>query len=257
MYKKKSLGQHFLVDKDVIKQIINSVPKLNNFNLVELGPGTGALTYLLNELDYKKFILVEKDFRLIEGLAKQYINAKLVCEDAVLVDYNNFLKKDDLNILVSNLPYYASSKILMNAIKYFPCFKYMILMFQKELADRIIAKHNTSDYSKISISSQETYEVTELFDVNRKAFSPPPNVESTVLMFKSRGQSLINPDNRELYDSFVDKAFMHRRKKLKYALNFFSSDLTYPNDVDINRRVGELTIFDFEKIVNLLNKKIK
>lgn len=256
MYKKKSLGQHFLVDLDVIKQIINSVPKLEHFNLVEIGPGSGALTNDLYLLNYQKFVLIEKDFRLSEDLKIKYSRSNHICADAVSVNYNDFLNNEDINILVSNLPYYASSKILVNAIKYFPCFKYMILMFQKELADRITAKHDTNDYSRISVTAQECFEISKLFDVKARSFSPPPKVDSTVLFFKSRERSLINPDNRDLYNKFIDKAFMHRRKKLKYALNFFDRDLNSLEGIDINKRVGEFTIFDFEKISNYLNKKV-
>ena len=245
---KKSLGQNFLIDEDAILNIVSSVGDISNYDLIEIGPGAGALSKHLYKLEYNKFYLIEKDDRLINDLKSEYKNAHVLNEDAVKVNFNNFLNTK--NIIVANLPYYASSKILSNIINSYPKIDVMILMFQKEMADRIVASVNTKDYSRISLMVEEFYKVKVLFDLDPSSFKPAPKVNSTVLKFQKRDKALVNPKNRKKYQAIVDKAFMHRRKKIKYALQICNVDISTFSDEFLNKRAGELSIYDFERIAD-------
>jgi len=255
MLKKKSLGQVFLKDQNVINNIIYIVETFiedNKFNIIEIGPGTGALTEKLYTLSYDNLYLVEKDDRLIKFLNKKYTNAIIINEDAVSVDYSNFLNLNHNNILVSNLPYYASSKILNNIVEQYSFIDTMVLMFQKELADRITAKVNTKEYSRITLLADEFYETKKIFNVNSRSFKPVPKVDSSVLTFKRRSKALINPVNREVYEKTLERMFQHRRKKISYFFKCIKVDTAFL-DIDLNKRVGELDIYSFEKIANFLS----
>lgn len=251
---KKSLGQNYLINEDAISSIVSSVPNISNFDLIEIGPGSGALTKHLYDKKYNNFYIIEKDSSLIKNLKLKYLKANIIEADAVDICYDSFLNTQNTNIMVANLPYYASSKILHNIINYYPMIDNMILMFQKEMADRIIAKVNTKDYSRITLMVEEFYDVSLLFDLDPSFFKPAPKVVSSVLMFSKKKKALICPNNRQMYQNLVDKAFMHRRKKIKYALLSFNIDISlFDNDL-LDKRAGELSIFDYEMISNLLFK---
>jgi len=259
MLKKKSLAQVFLKDNNVINNIIKELEIIlkdtSDYNLIEIGPGGGALTEKIYKFSYKNLYLIEKDQRLIETLNNRYKNVEIINADATKINYSNFLDANTTNILISNLPYYASSKILSNIIKQYPMITKMLLMFQKELADRIIASPNTKEYSRISILAEEFYEVEKKFNVSPKSFKPEPKVDSSVLYFKARLKPLINPIDRKIYEQTIEKMFQHRRKKIAYFFNrnnFDSSSL----DIDLNKRVGELDIYALEKIANYLSLKV-
>ena len=170
---KKSLGQNFLFDKNIIKKIVQ-IENLDNKNILEIGPGSGNLTeYLFNQRP-KKIILVEKDKRFTNLLRDKYENQKnlkIFNSDILKFDLEKFLL--DKTIIFGNLPYNISTQILAKFISFKnwpPSFSKMIFMFQKEVADRILAKTNTKNYGRLAVLVNSRLEVTESFDVSKNCF---------------------------------------------------------------------------------------
>ena len=184
---KKSLGQNFLIDQNIIEKILNLV-EIKDKNILEVGPGTGNLTSKILEKNPKKLIVIEKDNRLID-LLKNNFGSKIdiINEDILKVEEND-LVNEKLSVF-GNLPYNISSEILCKWILnikedyWFDC---LILMFQKEVADRIIAKFNTKSYGRLSILANWKLEIEKICDVKPASFSPVPRVDSSILFFKPK-----------------------------------------------------------------------
>ena len=174
---KKSLGQNFLVDKNILKKIsdINIFDK--TAEIVEIGPGTGNLTSYLIEKDIKKIFAIEKDEKLSKSLSKKFLNKIEVINQDIL-KFINYKIFNENTVIIGNLPYNISSQILAkfildNNFKY----KALVFMFQKEMANRILAKVNSKDYGRISILANWKYEVKKMFDVQPSSFVPKPKIE--------------------------------------------------------------------------------
>ncbi len=215
---KKSLGQNFLVDKNILKKIsdINIFDK--TAEIVEIGPGTGNLTSYLIEKDIKKIFAIEKDEKLSKSLSKKFLNKIEVINQDIL-KFINYKIFNENTVIIGNLPYNISSQILAkfildNNFKY----KALVFMFQKEMANRILAKVNSKDYGRISILANWKYEVKKMFDVQPSSFVPKPKIESTLLIFKKKSyvHPLKNPKNLEKITRLL---FNQRRKKIRKAIN--------------------------------------
>ena len=183
---KKSLGQNFLIDQDIIKKIINVVD-IKNKNILEIGPGTGNLTLEILRKTPKKVILIEKDTNLSNLLQKKFKeNVEIVNKDILKIDEN--ILCDQSLIVFGNLPYNISTEILskwiLNLNKNKIWFSYLILMFQKEVADRIISKFNTKDYGRLSVLANWRLKIRKIIDVDAASFRPKPKVDITVLFFE-------------------------------------------------------------------------
>ena len=189
---KKSLGQNFLIDENIL-DLICSLGNINTKdNVIEIGPGTGNLTKLISLKKPKKLIVVEKDKKLSELLNNKFTkNITIINDDFLNLD-NNFFNYSNL-ILFGNLPYNISSQILVKLIKiFYNNYKYkkIILMFQKEVADRIIAKYNTKNYGRLSVIANLSMDVEKIKDIGPNSFRPIPKVISTILCFKPKKKSL-------------------------------------------------------------------
>ena len=213
---KKSLGQNFLTDQNVIDKIVNLID-IKDKSILEIGPGTGNLTKYILKKKPKKIFLIEKDKRLIELLNKDTNPIiKIINQDILNIDENE-LDKDILTVF-GNLPYNISTEILCKWIlnldnkKFW--FDYLILMFQKEVADRIVAKFNTKSYGRLSILTNWKLKVEKVFDVKPSSFFPKPKIDSSVLLFQPKLNffSLKSAKNLEKLTRIF---FMHRRKMLK------------------------------------------
>src|SRR6056300_1598841 len=185
---KKSLGQNFLIDQNIIDKIIQTV-EIKDKSILEIGPGTGNLTKNILEKKPKKLIVIEKDSELAELLNKDFgEKINLINDDVLKIDENNL----DRNILTvfGNLPYNISTEILCTWILNIKnnnfWFNYLVLMFQKEVADRIIAKFNTKNYGRLSILSNWKLDIVKICDVKASSFSPKPKIDSSVLLFKPK-----------------------------------------------------------------------
>ena len=249
---KKSLGQNFLIDKNIIEKIVNTTD-IRNKNILEIGPGTGNLTSEIIKKNPKKIYVIEKDNQLALLLKNNYQeNLNIINKDVLDCDVSS-ISKEKL-IVFGNLPYNISTEILCNWIlnlktDYF-WFDCLILMFQKEVADRIIAKYNSSNYGRLSILSNWKLEIKKICDIKPNSFSPKPKVESTLLYFlpKHNFFKLDNPKNLEKITRIF---FSHRRKMLKNPYNhIFKNNLEIlkRNNIDLNLRPQNL---DFETYYKL------
>jgi len=215
---KKSLGQNFLIDKNIIEKIVNVV-NIKDRIILEVGPGTGNLTSFIIKKNPKKIFVVEKDNELATNLEKNFKNQITVFNQDILKFDEKILSNDKLTVF-GNLPYNISSEILSKWIVELNdnCwFDHLILMFQKEVADRIIAKFNTSNYGRLSILSNWKLEVKKICDIKPVSFSPRPKIDSSLLFFTPKNKFYkIKAKNLE----FITRTFFnHRRKMLKKPYN--------------------------------------
>ncbi len=241
---KKSLGQNFLINQDIIKKIINVVD-IKNKNVLEIGPGTGNLTLEILRKTPKKVILIEKDINLSNLLQKKFKkNVKIINEDILKINEN--ILCDESLIVFGNLPYNISTEILskwiLNLNKNKIWFSYLILMFQKEVADRIISKFNTKDYGRLSVLANWRLKIRKIIDVDAASFRPKPKVDSTVLFFEPKKNffEFKNPKNLEKITRIF---FMHRRKMIKkpYKQLFDKNEnIAFQMGIDLNLRPQNL-----------------
>lgn len=241
---KKSLGQHFLKDENISRNIISALTKHQFTNLLEIGPGAGALTKYLLQLEEINFKAIELDDEKVAFLLHVYpsLNDKLIHRD--------FLKSDkpfaDNFFVVGNFPYNISSQILFKILEWKSDVPVVIGMFQKEVAQRIASKPNSKIYGILSVLVQAFYEVKYLFDVPPTAFTPPPKVMSGVIELEIKKQ---HPGMRSEKDFFllVKTAFNQRRKKLRNAVrNLFSEDIL--QDEIFDKRAEQLSVDDFASL---------
>ena len=216
---KKSLGQNFLIDKNVLEKITNTT-NIENKSILEIGPGTGNLTSYILKKNPKKMIVIEKDIELARNLKNKFNNQlTIINEDILKVDETNLFK--DKVIVFGNLPYNISTEILSKWIKNLKddfWFDNLILMFQKEVANRIIAEFNTSNYGRLSIISNWKLNIKKILDIKRECFLPKPKVESSLLFFTPKKNFVKIKDVNNL-EKITRIFFNQRRKMLKKPFN--------------------------------------
>ena len=222
---KKSLGQNFLIDPIILNKIVDLV-NIQNKAVLEIGPGTGNLTHHLLKKKPKKLIVIEKDNVLALNLQNKFSEQiNIINKDVLEVD--ELLLCDESLTVFGNLPYNISTEILSKWIKNINSkfwFDGLILMFQKEVADRIIAKFNTANYGRLSILSNWKLNIKKIMDVDPESFSPKPKIKSTILLFipKNDFYEIKDPKNLETITRIF---FNHRRKMLKKPFNqIFNGD---------------------------------
>ena len=232
---KKSLGQNFLIDDTILNKIVELVD-LKNKIILEIGPGTGNLTSFILKKKPKKVIVIEKDDNLVLKLKERFKKKLTIINDDVL-NVNENLLFNEKAIVFGNLPYNISTEILskwiVNLDNQF-WFNNLLLMFQKEVADRIIAKFNTSAYGRLAILTSWKLNVEKIFDIKPESFSPKPKVDSTLLFFtpKKNFFKIKDPANLENVTRIF---FNHRRKMLKKPFNqLFNGDQIILNKLKIN-----------------------
>ena len=248
---KKSLGQNFLVDLKVLDTITNLID-IDSRTIIEIGPGTGALTSYILKKNPKKLIVVEKDNDLAVFLSKKFNNQiEIINKDILKIDEN--LLSNDKSIVFGNLPYNISTEILTKWIfnlKDNTWFDYLILMFQKEVADRIISDYNSSNYGRLSILTNWRLSVKKILDIKPSAFKPKPKVDSTLLLFEPKKDffRLKNPKNLE----YVTRIFFsNRRKMLKKPYNqIFNGNKKILEELKINLNLRPQNL-DFETYFQL------
>mgnify|MGYP001188566575 CR=1 FL=1 len=218
---KKSLGQNFLIDNNIIN-IITQVGNINSDDIVlEIGPGTGNLTKGILISKPKKLIVIEKDSNLSNRLEEKFKDKIKVINDDILKIDEKKLSNEKM-IIFGNLPYNISSQILVKWIRlnHLNSFsKKFILMFQKEVADRIAAKFNEKNYGRLSILTAWRLDIKKIRDISPKSFYPVPKVESTILIMKPKNNffKLKNPKNLEYITNVF---FNQKRKMIKKPINF-------------------------------------
>ena len=226
---KKSLGQNFLIDKNVIEKIVNLIDIKDN-TILEVGPGTGNLTSALIKKNPKKIYVIEKDSILAELLKKNYSDEIEVIHNDIL-NYDENSISDEKLIVFGNLPYNISTEILckwiLNLNDKKVWFNNLILMFQKEVADRIISNYNSSNYGRLSILANWKLNIKKIIDIKPISFSPRPKIDSSLLFFSPKKDffPIKNPHNLEKITRIF---FSHRRKMIKKPYNQI-----FPNNVEI------------------------
>jgi 16S rRNA (adenine1518-N6/adenine1519-N6)-dimethyltransferase len=249
---KKSLGQNFLVDKNIIDIIINTIPIADN-EILEVGPGTGNLTKEILKKNPSKMYLIEKDALLAESLNEIVDERVKIFNEDILKFNENSLSKNKIKVF-GNLPYNISTEILGNWITNLQeeCwFTDLVLMFQKEVADRIIAQSNTSAYGRLSILANWRLNINKICDISPESFSPRPKIQSTLIHFtpKKKFAEIKNPINLEKITRIF---FSHRRKMLKKPFNQIfngKTDLLSKLNLDLNLRPQNLDFDTYYKLV--------
>ena len=248
---KKSLGQNFLIDQNVLEKITDLI-NIKNKTILEIGPGTGNLTSYLLKKNPKKLTVIEKDNELVKKLEIKFGNQiKIINDDVLKINETNLFK--DKVIVFGNLPYNISTEILSKWIinlKNVIWFECLVLMFQKEVADRIIAEFNTSNYGRLSIICNWKLNIKKIFDIKPEAFFPQPKVNSSLLFFypKKSWIKINNPNNLEKVTRIF---FNQRRKMLKKPFNqLFNGDQKILNKlkIDLNLRPQNITLETYYKL---------
>ena len=249
---KKSLGQNFLTDRNILEKIVN-VTLIKDKTILEVGPGTGNLTSFILKNKPKKIFVIEKDNDLAENLNITFKDQLTIINDDILNIDVNSLFTEKVTVF-GNLPYNISTEILSRWIinlKDNFWFDHLVVMFQKEVADRIIAKYNTSAYGRLSILSNWKLNISKICDIKPESFSPRPKVDSSLLLFSPKEEfyKIKNPKNLEKITRIF---FSHRRKMLKKPFNqLFNGDhrILEKLKIDLNLRPQNL---DFDTYYQLI-----
>ena len=254
MYKKakKSLGQNFLVDHNILEKIVNTV-EIKNKEILEIGPGSGNLTAYILKKNPKKIHVIEKDNDLSLFLKKKFNDEVNIINDDVLKISENKISKEKLTVF-GNLPYNISTEILskwiVNLDENF-WFSELVLMFQKEVADRIIAKSGTSKYGRLSILSSWKLNVEKIIDIKPESFLPKPKIDSTLLIFSPK-KKIFKLSNAKNLEMITRVFFNQRRKMIKKPFNqVFKNVKEIANkfDIDLNLRPQNLKPDTYFKLV--------
>ena len=259
-YAKKSLGQNFLIDPNIIKKIINLTSVVDK-NILEIGPGKGALTDEILKNKPRSLTLIEKDNLLSNELKLKYNNNKKITiynKDVLKFNFEKKLEKD--TIIFGNLPYNIASQILVNIIKFKkwpPKYSCLIFMFQKEMADRIVGKYGTSKYGRLSILTNYRLSVLNKFKISPNCFFPKPKIDSTVLFLKPNNKVKNKIKNIENLEKITHIFFSKKRKMINKSFSKLfknSKQLSQKLDINLTLRPNQLNENDFYRIVEYYEK---
>jgi len=255
---KKSLGQNFLIDKNILKKIVNIGDISREDKILEIGPGTGNLTEYIIKLKPKDIIVVEKDIELSKILERKFQNQIKIVNKDILKLSESFYNERFLTY--GNLPYNISTQILAHwCLSKKIRFKKLILMFQKEVADRIIAKVNTKNYSRITILANWKFFIKKIFDISPECFSPRPKIKSTLLEFmpKNNVTKIQNPKNLE----YITRIFFSQRRKMikKNFVKLFKDfdDVSKSIDIKLTDRPQNISVDKYLEIVKEFEDRSK
>jgi 16S rRNA (adenine1518-N6/adenine1519-N6)-dimethyltransferase len=246
---RKSLGQHFLLDLNLTGRIARAAGDLRAGTVIEIGPGPGGLTRSLLAAGAAHVIAIERDERCLAALAEIAAawpgRLEIVAGDALDVAVHELGAAP--RRICANLPYNVATPLLLGWLQHPPAFAGMTLMFQKEVADRLIARPGESGYGRLAVAAQWRMQVRRLFDIDRRAFTPPPKVASTVVELVPRAAPLATADAQVL-ERVTAAAFGQRRKMLRQSLRALGVDpavLLAAADIVPTRRAEELSIEEF------------
>ena len=245
---KKHLGQHFLLDDSVSKRIASSISCFSeNIKVLEIGPGTGALTkYLLAE--NKDVIAYEIDIESVDYLAANYPDLEVRKEDFLKLDFTEF--GNQKLIVIGNFPYNISSQILFKILEAKELVVELVGMFQKEVALRVSQQPGNKQYGILSVLIQAYFDVEYLFTVDEHVFDPPPKVKSGVIRIKRNTTNKLSCDEK-LFKRIVKTAFNQRRKMIRNSLKIFLNDKK-TNHPLFTMRPEQLAVQDFIELTNIL-----
>ena len=260
---KKSLGQNFLIDKNILKKIIKHADIHNN-NVIEIGPGSGNLTNEIISQNPKNLTLIEKDKNLFIKLKNELAfkkNITIINKDILDIDLEKLVKPE--TVIIGNLPYNISSQILASLIKFKkwpPNYKQLILMFQKEVAERINAKMGSIKYGRISLLTSSRISIKNSFDVSPNCFYPKPKVNSSVLIMEPIINNNFHIKNIENLEKISHKFFSKKRKKInKVFKELFKNpfDVSKKLQINLDLRPSQLSDVEYFKITKYFEDYIK
>lgn len=254
---KKQFGQNFIVDENIINNIVTKSELDKDTMVIEIGPGAGSLTYKLasssqNVLCYEIDMTLEP---VLKDNLKELDNVNIIFKDFLKADVKEDLKQYQFTKLyvVANLPYYITTPIITKIIEDELPVDKIVVMVQKEVGDRFKATPNSKDYNSLSIYLNYYYEVSKLMDISRNIFIPKPNVDSIIVCFKKKKDRIILKDEK-LFFQLVRDAFTQKRKNLRNNLKKYDLDriesLLQELNLDLNVRAEALSIEQFAHIAN-------
>ncbi len=247
---RKRFGQNFLIDDQVINQIISTIAPKTDDNIIEIGPGKGALTFPIAEyLDHLNVIEIDHDLISILN-AQNNNNITIFNADALTFDFNHF--PTNMRI-IGNLPYNISSPLLFHLLNYRENIIDMTFMLQKEVVDRIVATPGTKTYGRISVVIQAFFDTELMFIVPRKSFNPQPKIESAILYLKTKSVPLVQ--NLKPLEEIVKLAFSQRRKTLKNCLKSVLDQSQ--TQIDLSQRAEMLSLDNFVTLMNDYEKQYR
>ena len=253
---RRALGQHFLLDLNLTGRIARAAGDLGRGTTIEIGPGPGGLTRALLAQGAAHVIAIERDERCLpalEEIAAAYPDRLEIRHgDALRLDASRFGGAP--RRIVANLPYNVATALLLPWLAAAERFERMVLMFQREVADRLLAEPRRKDYGRLSVAAQWRWRVRRLFDIPPRAFTPPPKVTSSVVELLPRERSLAPADSAYL-EQVTAAAFGQRRKMLRQSLRSLAGDpaaLLAAAGIDETRRAEELTIAEFAALAEAL-----
>ena len=267
---KKSFGQNFLTDTNILNKIVNAADLNDEVGVIEIGPGIGALTEFIAR-KAKKVVAYEIDPRLIPILAETlapYDNVKVIHQDILKADVASMIEEEFKDVkhiaVVANLPYYITTPILVGLIEKKLPIDWYVTMMQKEVAERLSANPGSKDYNALSIAVQYYTEAKIALNVPKTVFIPAPNVDSSVVKLTKREQPAVAVENEDFFLEIVHAAFKQRRKTIQNNLNQHFNDLAKEDVTKLleeagivpSRRGETLTIEEFGHLSNVFYKHI-
>lgn len=253
---KRSLGQNFIVDNNIIKRLIDHAKIQENTAIIEIGPGLGALTQaLLKKAEKVISIDIDKNMvALLDDLFGQKANFQIIHADILefdLIDLIIELKKDYKYVMIiSNLPYYITSDILKKIFRIHKMVDLVLIMVQKEFAQRLIADKSTKDYRTLTVLAKSLYKSTILFNISKHVFYPRPNIDSAVVLMENLKDDFID---LEKYITFIEMCFTQKRQTIfnnlrKYLDKDLVTNILETSKIDKNARAADLEVIEFKKM---------
>lgn len=260
---KISLGQNFLVDENVIQKIVDSVDKVDDLVIIEVGPGLGALSEQLLKI-CDKLVAIEIDRNMVQVLNDVFEDEEkfeLIHEDILKVDLDDLvkkLKKDYKHVyLIANLPYYITSEILFSIFELNSEIDEMLVMVQTEFGERLISKHNTKAYRPLTVVAKTFYKSKLSFNISKNVFLPKPNVTSSIVKMVRKNSEIEDP---KAYVNFVEVCFRQKRKTIYNNLKSeyeedFVLDILATAKIESNMRPAQLDIADYIRLFEVFYEK--
>lgn len=266
IFAKKSFGQNFLIDDNILKNIVESADVTQEDTVIEIGPGLGNLTHYILEKN-ANVIAFEIDNDMINILNDRFdhSNLEIVNKDILKVDLREYIKDRKVKI-IANLPYYITTPIIFKLLEYRENIHSITIMIQKEVAERIVAVPHSKDYGVLTINTNYMADVNKMFNVPNTSFIPAPKVTSSVVQIVPNRQKELELGIKDddIFKDLVKKSFSARRKKLANSLqNSGLKNMTKQDIEDMINKVGlgvncraeELTIQDYVKMANIIADK--
>lgn len=271
---KKSLGQNFIIDSNILYKMVKCAEIDPSTHVVEIGPGIGALTEVLAQhaKQVTAFEIDNRFIKILESTLKSYNNVNIIHQDILKVDFNDSafkaLVEAERLVVVANLPYYITTPIIMHLISSGLPFKKMVMMMQKEVAERLTASVGTKAYSSLTLAIEMNMEGHIAFTVPKTVFLPQPNVDSAVLVLERLQTPKILLGDQADLQAFIQIAFTQRRKTLWNNLRHYSTDLFQELDESVlqlafqdagimpARRAETLTLGEFNDLYKAIQKRL-